>query len=174
MNENDASPEIIKENKEGYLEKIITGLMIFFALGGGIADVTIQPYLQNLKEIGEITALQDRILTHFLNNIGDVTNGFLFGALALYGDLFLNLLDKEETNKLILEIRKILPFIICTIMFAWIIDVETVQLTGNIPLIKNIIGHPDVKDLYAGFFGIVAGARLFEMYREAREIKSNN
>lgn len=151
---------------ENSLEKIVSGLFISLGLGGGILEVTAQPYFQHLKKIGEITDVQNKILIHFLNHIGDVTNGFLFGSLAIVGDIFLKSLDIEEKKSFLLEIRKILPFIICTIMFAWITDAETIQLTKNIPLFKSIVGNPNSLDLPAGYFGLIAGAYLYEAYKK--------
>lgn len=157
----------IPEIRENSIDKIITGLLLSFAVSGGILETTIQPYFQHLKKIGEITDVQNKILVLFLNNIGDVTNGFLFGSLAVIGDIFLKSFDKEEVHSFLLEIRKILPFLICTIMFAWITDVETIQLSKNVPLFKTIVGTPSLLDLPAGYFGLIAGARLFEAYKKA-------
>ena len=163
----DLSVELEKNFGEGFTIKLLAGIFIGTSLAGIIAENTIQPYFAYLEKSGEISEVQSYLLHNFLNNIGDVTNGFMFASFAVAGDFMLSALQSESKsafNETIRTLRKMLPFILCTLMWMLILDVETIQASK--PIIGNIVGTADLKDIPAGLFGLLAGALNFEFYKK--------
>lgn len=155
--------EEIQEENFSFIEGLNMGLYALFATSGSILENTAQPYMNHLYEQGFLSKYNEHILKHFLSHIGDVTNGFLVCSAALIGDEILNKLNPNERSKILTEARKIFPFLIVTIMFAWIIDAETSQ---NFIL---SMGAADVKDIPAGLFGLLAGAVYFEKIKKNKQ-----
>lgn len=131
-------------------------------LGGVVIDNIIQPLVNKFVPHEYMYSG----LISVVNRVGDVSNGALVYPLMLAADAAINQLDERGENQLCQTLKKISPFLLTTLMAAWVIDAETVRA---LPL--SLLSFPEWQDIPAGLFGVLAGALLYETRVEKKITK---
>lgn len=138
------------------------------------------PELVQAFKHGTISPELSRWLLDFAQFLGDNENGF-FAMLALAGldsVIAASELVFVKLKKVLAEIRRILPVIAIPLIMLAIIDVETLQLHSPylldffemLGLNRKVLypwiqGTPNMGDIFAGLYGLVAGTSLYELCR---------
>lgn len=123
------------------------------------------PGLRALDSQDKLSPFDANLLHNFLDNIGNVRNSFLAAGLVTSAADFMlaesaELTTDKKAHEILMSVRKWFPFALMTMLVLSNIDTETIQV---LPL---SFGTPQVSDIPAGLFGILAGSLFFEMWRK--------
>lgn len=159
------SVESLSKSENEKYRNFLGGIYILTASVATLYHKFGLPGVRALDMQHKLSPFDANLLHNFLDNIGNVRNSFLgAGILTSATDFMLaeaaELTTDKKAHEILISVRKWFPFALMTMLVLSNIDTETVQI---LPL---SFGTPQLSDVPAGLFGILAGSLFFEMWRK--------
>lgn len=157
-----------RERRKKEWETWLAGLYLLFTGIGASLENTLETAIQQRIVEGKATLQERYFFEYFLSHIGDVTDGFIIASIGLIvGETVFALLDNEEKNELMQQVRKYVSLIVVTIAALIVVDAETVQVLKNF-FPDRLIGEPFITDIPAGLFGILTATLVIEKSKKEK------